>query len=186
MPSSPASEEGEPRSSQPAAQAPAEAARESDSNGLESEELTQLRERYAQLDDRFRRALADLDNYRKRAARDVERRVAENRDALMLDWLEALESVDRALRAEPENPLAEGLRAVLNQMEAILDRHGVTRIGAPGEPFDPERHEAVGVVTTSELPDRTVADVARSGFAVDGRVLRPAQVVVARRGEREA
>ena len=71
-------------------------------------------------------------------------------------------------------------------MEAILDRHGVTRIGAPGEPFDPERHEAVGVVTTSELPDRTVADVARSGFVVDGRVLRPAQVVVARQGEREA
>jgi molecular chaperone GrpE len=186
MPNSPASEEGEPRSRQAVPAAPDEAPPEPESDGRQGGELAELRERCAQLDDRWRRALADLDNYRKRAARDVERRVAESRDRLLLDWLEPLDSVERALRAEPENPLFEGLRAVLEQMEATLERHGVRRIGAVGEPFDPRQHEAVGTVTTDALPDRTVADVTRSGFTVDDRVLRPAQVVVARQSEREA
>ena len=141
----------------------------------------ELEERNAQLEDRYKRALADLDNYRKRTARETERRVAEGRDALLLDWLEAVDSVDRALaQIAPAHPAAPGLRAVLEQLEAILDRQGVNRVGAVGEPFDPERHEAVGVRETAETPDRTVAEIARSGFARAGQVLRPAQVIVAR------
>jgi molecular chaperone GrpE len=147
----------------------------------EATELEELQERCEQLDDRYRRALADLDNFRKRVARDVERRVAESRDALTVDWLDAVDSVERALKAEPENPLFDGLRAVLEQMEAILERQGVSRIGERGERFDPERHEAVGVVRTNELPDNAVADVARSGYMRGDHVLRPAQVLVARR-----
>jgi molecular chaperone GrpE len=69
---------------------------------------------------------------------------------------------------------------VLEQMEAILARHGIERVGAAGERFDPDRHEAVSVVDTDEVPDRTVMEVARSGFAAGDRVIRPAQVVVAR------
>ena len=67
-------------------------------------------------------------------AREIERRVGEEREAVLLDWLEALDSVERALRMTPD---AEGLQAVLEQMEAILARQGVARAGAPGEPFDP-------------------------------------------------
>ena len=186
MPSSPANEESGPRSPQRTQEAPApETPREAEANGREDTEVLELRQRCAQLDDRLRRALADLDNYRKRAARDVERRVAESSDRLMLEWLEALDSVDRALSSEPENPLFEGLQAVLEQMETILERHGIRRFGSPGDQFDPDRHEAVGVVNTDEVPDRTVVDVARSGFARDGEVLRPAQVIVARGGGRE-
>lgn len=141
----------------------------------------ELEARNAELEDRYKRALADLDNYRKRVARDTERRVTESRDAVLLDWLEAVESVDRALaQLLPEHPAYPGLRAVLDQLEAILARQGVRRVGAPGEPFDPERHEAIGVRQTTETPDHTVAEVARSGFADGDRVLRPAQVVVAR------
>jgi molecular chaperone GrpE len=65
-------------------------------------------------------------------------------------------------------------------MEVVLARQGVTRMGAAGERFDPERHEAVGVQATDEVPDRTVVEVARSGFEHDGRVLRPAEVIVSR------
>jgi molecular chaperone GrpE len=86
----------------------------------------------------------------------------------------------------PEGPVQEGLRSVLGQMEAILARHGVQRIGRPGEPFDPERHDAVAVRDEDDTPDRTVVQVVRSGFAVGDRVLRPAQVVVSRRPEPEA
>jgi molecular chaperone GrpE len=141
----------------------------------------ELRDEIARLDDRYKRALADLDNYRKRSGRELDRRVQEARDALLREWLEALDSVERALRMDSGGPLAEGMRAVLEQMESILARHGVHRIGAAGEQFDPERHEAVGVRETGEVPDRTVVEVARSGFAVGDRVLRPAQVVVSRR-----
>jgi molecular chaperone GrpE len=78
-----------------------------------------------------------------------------------------------------------GLQAVLDQMEAILERQGVTRVGAAGEPFDPERHEAIAVVAAEGVPDRTVVEVARSGYALGDRILRPAQVVVAQTERRE-
>jgi molecular chaperone GrpE len=135
----------------------------------------------AQMEDRYKRALADLDNYRKRSARDVQTRVAESREALLRDWLEVVDSVERALQMGHGTPAAEGLRALLEQMEAILARHGAQRIGAAGEPFDPERHEAIDVRASTEVPDRTVLEVARSGWAIGDRVLRPALVVVGRR-----
>jgi molecular chaperone GrpE len=137
------------------------------------------------LEDRHKRARADLENYRKRSARELERRLVEGKEALVLDWLQAVDSVERAIMmAEPNSPLAVGLSAVLEQMQAILERQGVIRIGAVGERFDPERHEAVAVVE-SGAPDRTVVDVARSGYAFGDRVIRPAQVIVARGGEGE-
>jgi molecular chaperone GrpE len=145
-------------------------------------DVAELRDQNAQLEDRYKRALADLDNYRKRTARETERRVIDERDRIERDWLDAVDAVERALRMEvtPDNPVAEGLRHVLEQMEAILARHGIQRVGAAGERFDPDRHEAVSVVDTDEVPDRTVMEVARSGFAAGDRVIRPAQVVVAR------
>jgi molecular chaperone GrpE len=136
-------------------------------------------------EDRYKRALADLDNYRKRSARETERRVADAREDLLRDWLQALDSVERAIWMEPENPMLRGLQAVLEQMEAILAREGVTRVGAVGEPFDPAAHEAISVRPEEGVPDRTIVDVARSGFALGDHVLRPAQVAVARAGGRD-
>jgi molecular chaperone GrpE len=134
------------------------------------------------MEDRLKRALADLDNYRKRSSREVDRRVAESRESMLRDWLEAVDSIDRALQMDPDGAASAGLRAVLEQMESILARYGVTRTGDVGEPFDPERHEAISVRETDEAPERTVVDVARSGYALGDRVLRPAQVVVSRAG----
>jgi molecular chaperone GrpE len=134
----------------------------------------------AQMEDRYKRALADLDNYRKRSARETDRRVLESRESQLREWLEVVDSLERALFMQPDDPVVQGLRAVLEQMEVVLARQGVTRMGAAGERFDPERHEAVGVQATDEVPDRTVVEVARSGFEHDGRVLRPAEVIVSR------
>jgi molecular chaperone GrpE len=138
--------------------------------------LEELEARNAQLEDRYKRALADLDNYRKRVARDVDRRLEEGTDALVLDWLELVDSVDRATRAD-----GDAYAPLRDQIASILEREGIARLGTAGEPFDPERHEAVGVRETDEVPDRTIVDIARSGFARRDRVLRPAQVIVARR-----
>ena len=144
----------------------------------------QLAAELARIEDRYKRALADLDNYRKRSAREIERRVAEARESLLRDWLEAVDSVERALRMEPDGPCSRGLRAVLEQMDGVLARQGVERIGAPGERFDPERHEAVAV----QHVRRGARPHGRSrwsgpGFALGERVVRPAQVVVARAPE---
>ena len=149
----------------------------------EGDEVAELREQNAQLEDRYKRAVADLDNYRKRSAREVETRVAEQRERMQLEWLDAVDNVERALRSgDPENSLFAGLRAVLEQMEAALERQGLTRVGAAGEPFDPEYHEAVAVVDTQDAPDGTIVDVARSGWAREDRVVRPARVTVSRGG----
>jgi molecular chaperone GrpE len=142
-----------------------------------------LNEEIARIEDRYKRALADLDNYRKRATRDVDRRVAEAKEAALRDWLLVVDSVEQAMRMEPDGPCYEGLRAILHQMDVVLDRQGAERIGSLGDQFDPERHEAVAVRASEDVPDRTVVEVQRSGFAQGDRVVRPAQVVVARAPE---
>ena len=137
----------------------------------------------ARLEARYKRALADLDNYRKRSARETERRIQEAKESVLLAWLDVVDSVERALRMESDSDCANGLRAVLEQMEAVLARQGAQRIGAAGDHFDPERHEAIAVQPSAEVPDRTILAVERSGFALGDRVIRPAQVVVARTPE---
>ena len=132
----------------------------------------------ARTEDRLKRSLADLDNYRKRSARDVERGVQEVRERLISDWLDVVDSVERAIRMDPAGN--EGLQSVLEQMRAVLARQGVRRFGEPGERFDPERHEAIAVRQTDEVPEGTIQEVVRSGYELDGRVLRPAQVVVSK------
>ena len=133
-------------------------------------------------EDRFLRARADLDNYRRRAEREIERRVREQTDELIRGWLEVVDSVERAFALEREHPrLAAGLRAFLDQMNGVLARQGVTRIGEVGEPFDPVMHDAVAVDSTSDQPEGAVAEVTRSGYAIGDRVLRAAQVAVSRR-----
>ena len=172
MPSSPVSEhqQGVTEQEAPEHLAPA-------SPGPEPER--DLEAELSRAEDRMKRALADLDNYRKRSARETEGRIEEARERVLRDWLDALDSVERALVMAPGDA---GLRAVLEQMETILARYGVERTGLPGETFDPEHHEAVSVRTDAAVPDRSITDVARSGWRRGDRTLRPAEVVVARRG----
>jgi len=144
----------------------------------EAEEAQRLRAELARMEDRYKRALADLENYRKRSDRETERRVQEARALVMREWLQSLDSVERALRTQPGDL---GLQAVLAQMEAILAREGVTRVGAAGEVFDPAYHHAVAVRSSAAVPDHTIIEVTRSGFALGDKVLRPAEVVVSQR-----
>jgi molecular chaperone GrpE len=133
------------------------------------------------MEDRFKRARADLENYRKRTYREMEHRLAERHEALLREWLEVADSVERAAAAAGgDSPLAGGLAALGEQIDALLQRQGMTRFGAPGERFDPERHEAVAARPSDEHPDGTILEVVRAGYERGGRVLRPAQVVVAR------
>jgi molecular chaperone GrpE len=142
-------------------------------------QVDEVRQELARMDDRHKRALADLDNYRKRSAREIERRVGEERERLLRDWLEVVDSVDRALAIEHDAAVSDGLRAVMDQMQSVLARHGAQRVAPMGERFDPEQHEAIATHPTSDAQPGTVLEVARAGYRLGDRVLRPAQVVVA-------
>jgi molecular chaperone GrpE len=144
-------------------------------------ELEQTRAQLADAEDRYLRARADLDNYRKRTERELERRVTEQSDALLRSWLEVVDSVEHALAfGDDDRAVADGLRAVYEQLETLLARYGATPTGAIGEQFDPELHEAFAVVARPDSAPGTIADIARRGYSVGGRVIRPAQVAVAR------
>ena len=173
MPSSPESEPTADTASEPEAEAVL-AEQDRDRQGLAAE--------LAAIEDRYKRALADLDNYRKRSEREIERRVTQARESMLQEWLHVVDSVERAVELAPP-PCSEGMRALLEQMDVILTRQGVERIGATGDRFDPERHEAIAVRPSDEVPDRTIVSVRRSGYATGDRVIRPAQVVVARAPE---
>ena len=168
MPSSAVSEVPEQQAGAPPQQ-------HTESHDEASPTVAELQARNEQLEDGYKRALADLDNYRKRVARDVQSRLEQGMDAIVLDWLELVDSVDRAARGDGET-----FRPLQQQIASILAREGIDRVGAEGEPFDPAFHEAVAVQESGELPDRTIVDVTRSGFARGPRVLRPAEVTVAR------
>jgi molecular chaperone GrpE len=141
--------------------------------------------RLAATEDRLLRALADLDNQRKRVGRELERGRAEAYERVLRDWLEVVDNADRALTAfadRSDDPMFAGLAALVGQMEDVLRRQDVRRLGERGEPFDPEQHEAVGTAPAAGLPEGSVVAVARPGYALNGRLLRPAQVIVARGG----
>lgn len=144
--------------------------------------VAELRERVAFLEDQWRRALADLDNVRKRQARDVERSRTEERARLAAQWLPVLDNLDRALAHADTAPdaVVEGVRAVRDQAVAIVASMGFPRQDVePGERFDPARHEAVATVPTTDAPEGTVLNVVLPGYGDQERQLRPAAVVVA-------
>jgi molecular chaperone GrpE len=147
--------------------------------------LASAQEDQASAEDRYLRARADLENYRKRSEAEIERRVRERHERLLGEWLEVADSIDRARGVALEHgdqALADGLRALSEQIAGILGRQGVRRLGTVGETFDPAVHEAVATRADAALPEGAVAEVARAGYAVGERVLRPAQVVVVRAG----
>jgi molecular chaperone GrpE len=136
--------------------------------------------RLAEVEDRWHRAAADLDNTRKRAARelalarDAERARAASVFLPVVDGLE-----DAVTYAKQVNEgLAEGVDSIRNQAIAALERLGYPRIDEVGVTFDPRIHEVVSVIERRDLPPRTVVAVARLGFGTPERLLRPAGVVV--------
>lgn len=135
----------------------------------------------ARLEDQLTRALADLDNLRKRYARELARERGDERARTAGEWLPIVDNLERALQhAEGvEGPLIEGLRAVLDQALAVLARLGFPRFDDVGRPFDPVRDEAVSTVE-ADAPDRTVVAAVRPGYGTDESILRPAGVVVSR------
>ena len=136
--------------------------------------------------DRYLRAAAELENVRKRAIRDVEnaRKFAvENfgRDLLAVqDSLEmGIEAARNAEGAEEAAALREGKEATLKLLVQTLERFGIQALNPVGEPFDPEFHEAMTMQPSSDAEPGSVLTVVQKGYTLNGRLLRPARVIVA-------
>lgn len=141
-----------------------------------------LEQQVREANDRALRSHAELENYRKRAQREL---VDERRYAIVpfaKDLLAVVDNLERAIEAAQKSPdgsgLLEGVKMVAIQLEAILKQHGAVRIDTVGTPFDPNFHQAIAQEPSDELPAGTVSRAAQSGYKLHDRVIRPAQVFV--------
>ncbi len=133
--------------------------------------------------DNYLRAVAETDNLRKRAARDVEsasRYAIERFAAELLDVRDSLELGIAAGAAADPAPLLEGMDATLRLLNKAFEKSGIVVLDPQGQPFNPEYHEAMVTQPTADQEAGTVLAVVQKGYLLNGRLLRPARVVIAR------
>jgi len=143
--------------------------------------LAELKARADENWDRYLRAAAELENVRKRAARDVENAHKFAIERFATDLLAVCDSLEMALAADDASSeaLREGSEATLKQLSTVLQRFGVEAVDPEGEPFDPALHEAMTMQPSDSVEPGSVIAVFQKGYALNGRLLRPARVVVA-------
>ncbi|WP_246240147.1 nucleotide exchange factor GrpE [Mycolicibacterium madagascariense] len=136
----------------------------------------------AKVEDRWRRAVADLDNLRKRYVRELERERAAERSRVAAAWLPVVDNLERAIAhtGDRSDAIVEGVRSILDEGLQVLERLGYPRDEESGVPFDPQRHEVVGLVAHADEAPGTVVEVRRPGYGRGADQLRPASVVVSR------
>jgi molecular chaperone GrpE len=151
-------------------------------------QIEELKERAAKADenwDRFLRQAADLENYKKRAARERQEAVTFANAALLQKIIPTLDAFEMALAAAKPDPasrsLVEGIVMVSKQLKSTLAEAGLEEIDAAGKKFDPAIHDAVSEKETDEVPEGTVVQQIRKGYKFQNRLIRPAGVVVARK-----
>jgi molecular chaperone GrpE len=147
----------------------------------EPDPLTEARDQVAELDDRWRRTAAELDNFRKRSAREAAQQRTDERIRVLSSWLPVLDNLERALEhsGSSADGFAEGVRSIRDQALAVVADLGYPRVDDLGEQFDPNLHEAVGTTQSTDHKPGTVVHVVRPRYGREGRVLRPAAVIVA-------
>ena len=144
-------------------------------------ELEQVQLEAADFKNRFLRARADLENYRRRAAQDTLRARESGLDSAILPLLAVYDDLGRALTVSSDDPsqLIPGIQAVRESLRRNLEALGIAEIGAKGEAFNPDLHEALTAVPTpDEGAANTIAEVVQTGFVKAERLVRPARVVV--------
>jgi molecular chaperone GrpE len=137
----------------------------------------------AKYKDQCLRALADIDNFRRRAARDKEDTRRNAAAAVLEDLLPALDNLrlglQSAMQAHPEaKAVIDGIKLVADQLRSVLAQHGLQEIDPTGQPFDPKFHESVAQQPSAEVAEGRVLQVLRSGYLLNDRLLRAASVVV--------
>ena len=146
-------------------------------------ELATAKTEAAENYDRYLRAVADLENFRRRTVREKEELRLYAASRVLEDLLPVLDNLGLALvaakKADAEvKGLVGGVEMVLNQLKTALAGHGLKEIDPAGQVFDANLHEAIATQPSAETPEGKVLNVVRPGFVLNGRLLRPASVVV--------
>ncbi len=173
----------------PGAPQPSEAPEAAGEEASTVDELTQLKQELEDARakcqtylDLAQRAQADFVNYKRRVEQERSDFVRNARADAILKILPVLDDLERAVQSLPpdlvESDWAQGVVLIERKLRAALETEGVKRIEAVGEPFDPWKEEALLHEPSDEFPQGTVSRVFRTGYSMDGRVIRPAQVVV--------
>lgn len=147
------------------------------------ERIAALEADIKELTDRMLRIAADCENWKKRARKELDGAVQRERDAALLDRIEVVDLLERALGTLDQAPdprsVRDGVEMALHALRQDLDRRGATRLEARGRPFDPSVHDAIAKAPSTEVSPGNVLAEVRPGYRVGDRLLRPASVVVA-------
>jgi molecular chaperone GrpE len=145
--------------------------------------LTEAEERARSHWEQYLRAVADLDNVRKRAQRDIESANRYGLEKFAAELLPVWDSLELAVQNAGKGDarsLAQGQEATLKLLSKALEKIGVVGINPTGEPFDPARHEAVLAQESNTAEPNSVLQVVQPGYELNGRLLRPARVIVSK------
>ena len=143
-----------------------------------AEELVATRRERDQYLDALQRLKAEFENSRKRWERERVRILETASERLVVELLPVLDNLDRALEAEGD--IHEGVRAIRDQLVAVLGKEGLLPLASDGQPFDPNVHEAVMGQSSEEHEEGTILQTFQRGYALNGKPIRPAKVVVAK------
>jgi molecular chaperone GrpE len=138
--------------------------------------------------DSVMRAIADADNVRKRAQGEIDKARKFALEKFAGELLPVADNLERALQvANPEDeaikPIIDGVELTLKSFFSTIEKFGMTVIDPQGQPFNPEQHQAMSMQENTELPPNTVLAVMQKGYEINGRLLRPAMVMVTRAPE---
>jgi molecular chaperone GrpE len=132
--------------------------------------------------DKWMRAVADLENFKKRSFQEKSRLLKYKNEELLRDLLTVVDSIGRALghceQAGRSDAVAEGVCVISEMFQGLLSKYGVTEIQSLGKPFDPNVHEAMAQVSVRDKEPNTVIEVMEKGYMYQDRLLRPAKVIV--------
>ncbi|WP_417596311.1 nucleotide exchange factor GrpE [Oceanospirillum sp.] len=150
----------------------------------DTNEVAALEEQLAQAKDQVLRAHADAQNARRRAEQDVEKAHKFALEKFTKELLPVIDSLERAIEAFDQNDapaaLREGVEMTLSMFVSTLDKFNVEPVNPQGEPFDPQFHEAMSMVPNPEVEPNTVIAVMQKGYLLNGRLVRPAMVMVSK------
>lgn len=169
-------------------------AQDADGGNEETGPLESLRQQADDNWSRYLRAVAELDNLRKRSAREIENAHKFGAERLAAALLPVRDSLEAGLKAAAEaesgsigiDALLEGDRATLRLLDQAFASAGIVEVDPEGEPFDPARHEAISMLPSPTAEPNSVIAVVQKGYLLNERIVRPARVVVARAPESEA
>jgi molecular chaperone GrpE len=151
--------------------------------------LQEMEKKAAENYDKYVRAAAELDNYKKRAVREKAEAIKYGNENLLRDILPLVDNMDRAMEhacdSDDFNAFREGLKMLQQQLLSCLQKHGVEQIEAVGKDFDPHVHEAMLQVESKEHEESKVVGEFERGYLLNGRLLRPSKVSVCRRLNKE-